>query len=71
VETDIPKTVEAAGQLYALLAKMRLPVSNMKVLAPATWAGLAADGTTRPNLANIRRWVDRHFYRVGRQRDPD
>ena len=39
IETNIPKTVEAAGQLYALLEKLKLPASNMKVLAPATWAG--------------------------------
>ena len=39
VETDIPKTAEAAAQLYGILEKLRLPASNMKVLAPATWAG--------------------------------
>jgi hypothetical protein len=36
----------------------------MKVLAPATWAGLASDGTVRPNLGNIRRWVNKNFYKV-------
>lgn len=64
VETNIPKTAEAAGQLFALVHDMKLPRSNMKVLAPAKWSGLAADGTTRPNLGAIRRWVDRHFYKV-------
>jgi anionic cell wall polymer biosynthesis LytR-Cps2A-Psr (LCP) family protein len=64
VETNLPKTTEAAAQLYALLQKMKLPRTNMKVLAPATWAGTAADGTTKPNLTNIRRWVDGHFYKV-------
>jgi hypothetical protein len=64
IESDIPKTTEAAGQLYALLHKMRLPRSNMKVLAPATWSGLAGDGTVRPNLGAIRRWVDKNFYKV-------
>jgi anionic cell wall polymer biosynthesis LytR-Cps2A-Psr (LCP) family protein len=64
IETNVPKTVEAAAQLYALLHDMKLPRANMKVLAPATWAGLAADGTTRPNLARIRSWVDKHFYKV-------
>jgi anionic cell wall polymer biosynthesis LytR-Cps2A-Psr (LCP) family protein len=64
IDTDIPKTAEAAGQLYALVQKMRLPRTNMKVLAPATWSGLASDGTVRPNLANIRRWVDKSFYKV-------
>ena len=64
IDTNIPKTTEAAAQLYALLDGMKLPKSNMKVLAPATWAGLAADGSTRPNLSRIRAWVDKHFYKV-------
>jgi len=64
IETNVPKTTEAAAQLYALLDGMKLPRTNMKVLAPATWAGLAADGTTRPNLRRIRDWVDKHFYKV-------
>jgi anionic cell wall polymer biosynthesis LytR-Cps2A-Psr (LCP) family protein len=64
VETDIPKTAEAAAQLYSILSRMRLPASDRKVLAPATWAGLASDGTIRPNLRQIRRWVDANFYRV-------
>jgi anionic cell wall polymer biosynthesis LytR-Cps2A-Psr (LCP) family protein len=64
VETDIPRTVEAAGQLYALLARLNLPRANMKVLAPATWAGMAADGSIRPNLPAIRAWVGKRFYKV-------
>jgi anionic cell wall polymer biosynthesis LytR-Cps2A-Psr (LCP) family protein len=68
VETDLPKTAEAAAQLYAIASKMRLPASNRKVLAPATWAGTAADGTIRPDLRQIRRWVDANFHRV---RDAD
>jgi anionic cell wall polymer biosynthesis LytR-Cps2A-Psr (LCP) family protein len=64
VETDIPKTVEAAAQLYDIATKLRLPASNRKVLAPSTWAGAAGDGTIRPDLRQIRRWVDKHFYRV-------
>jgi len=64
IDTNVPKTTEAAAQLYALLHDIKLPKDNMKVLAPATWAGLAADGTTRPNLPRIRSWVDKHFYKV-------
>jgi len=64
IDTNIPKTTEAAGQLYALLQRMKLPRSNMKVLAPATWGYLADDGTERPNIATIRRWVDKNFYKV-------
>jgi anionic cell wall polymer biosynthesis LytR-Cps2A-Psr (LCP) family protein len=71
IETNIPKTAEAAGQLYALLEKLRLPPSNMKVLAPATWASSAGDGTTRPDLPAIRRWVDQNFYRVKPPRHRD
>ena len=47
VDTNIPKTVEAAGQLYAIVEDMKLPRGNMKVLAPATWGWLAADGSVR------------------------
>lgn len=68
IETNIPKTAEAAAQLYALLEDFKLPRENMKVFAPATWAGLAADGTTKPNLGAIRRWVDKAFYKVARSR---
>jgi anionic cell wall polymer biosynthesis LytR-Cps2A-Psr (LCP) family protein len=64
IDTNIPKTTEAAAQLYALVHKMKLPKTNMKVLAPATWAGTASDGSIKPNLATIRRWVDKHFYKV-------
>jgi anionic cell wall polymer biosynthesis LytR-Cps2A-Psr (LCP) family protein len=64
VETNLPKTSEAAAQLYAMLADIRLPRTNMKVLAPSQWASPAADGSIRPNLAAIRDWVDRRFYRV-------
>ncbi len=64
IDTNIPKTTEAAAQLFTLLYGLKLPKSNMKVLAPATWAGQAADGTTRPNLPRIRDWVDKHFYKV-------
>lgn len=64
VDTDIPKTVEAAGQLYAIVEDLKLPRGNMKVLAPATWSYLAADGTVRPNLARIRQFVDNKFYKV-------
>ena len=64
IETNMPKTVEAAGQLYAMTSKLKLPRANMKVLAPATWAGAAGDGSIKPNLANIRRWVNTHFYKV-------
>ena len=54
IETDIPKTVEAAAQLYALLDDLKLPGDDMKVLAPATWAGAAGDGTIKPDLPAIR-----------------
>ncbi len=64
IDTNIPKTTEAAAQLFALLDGSKLPKANMKVLAPSTWASTAADGTIKPNLANIRRWVGSHFYEV-------
>lgn len=71
IETDIPTTVEAAGQLYALLGKLKLQRSDMKVLAPATWAGMAADGSIKPDLAAIRAWVDKRFDRVSAPRVRD
>jgi anionic cell wall polymer biosynthesis LytR-Cps2A-Psr (LCP) family protein len=71
VETNIPKTVESAGQLYALLEKLKLPETSMKVLAPATWAGAAGDGTIKPDLPAIRDWVDKHFARVSDKRPRD
>ena len=64
IDTNIPKTVEAAGQLYAIFEDMKLRRTHMKVLAPATWGYLAADGTVRPNLARIRQFVDKQFYKV-------
>ena len=64
IDTNLPKSTEAAAHLYELLHKVKLPRTDMKVLAPATWSGLAADGTVRPNLGAIRRWVDKHFYKV-------
>ncbi|MGD8684399.1 MAG: LCP family protein [Chloroflexota bacterium] len=64
IETNIPKTVEAAGQLYAMFEGMKLRKQDMKVLAPATWAYTASDGTTRPNLSRIRQYVDKAFYKV-------
>lgn len=69
VDTNIPKTVEAAGQLFALIEDMKLPETSMKVLAPSTWAGSGGDGTIKPNLGAIRDWVDRHFYRVRASRE--
>jgi anionic cell wall polymer biosynthesis LytR-Cps2A-Psr (LCP) family protein len=71
IETDIPRTAEAAGQLYALLAKLKLSKADMKVLAPATWAGMAADGSIKPNLSAIRAWVDKRFYKVSGTRASD
>ena len=64
IDTNIPKTVEAAGQLYAIFDKMTLRRTHMKVLAPATWGYLADDGTVRPNLTRIRQFVDNQFYKV-------
>ena len=64
IDTNIPKTVEAAGQLYAMFEDMKLRRTHMKVLAPATWGYLAADGSVRPNTARIRQLVDRQFYKV-------
>jgi len=64
IDTNLPKTVEAAGQLYALVKDMKLRKTHMKVLAPATWGYLADDGTVRPNLARIRKFVDEQFYKV-------
>ena len=64
IDTNIPKTVEAAGQLYAMFEDMRLRRTHMKVLAPATWGSLAADGSVRPNVARIRQLVDKQFYKV-------
>jgi anionic cell wall polymer biosynthesis LytR-Cps2A-Psr (LCP) family protein len=62
--TDMPKTAEAAAQLFDLLKDLKLPRDDMKVLAPATYAGTAGDGTIKPKLAVIRDWVDRKFPRV-------
>jgi anionic cell wall polymer biosynthesis LytR-Cps2A-Psr (LCP) family protein len=62
--TNIPKTTEAAAQLFALLEGMKLPHADMAVLAPATFAGSAGDGTIKPNLPVVRSWVDRHFPKV-------
>ncbi|MFV2064767.1 MAG: hypothetical protein ACC726_14840, partial [Chloroflexota bacterium] len=64
VETNLPTTAEAAGQLYAMLSKIRLPRSNMKVLVPGTWAYTDANQQLKPTLPNIRRWVDKNFYKV-------
>ncbi len=69
IDTNIPKTTEAAAQLYALVQKMKVPKSSMKVLAPATWGYLADDGTVRPNLRTIRSWVNRNFYKVKQPKD--
>ena len=68
VETNIPKTPEAAAQLYGILKDVRLPRSNMKVFAPGTWASSAPAYAIRPNVSAIRSWVDKTFYRV-RDRD--
>ncbi len=64
IDTNIPKTVEAAGQLYAMFTDMKLRRTHMKVLAPATWGYLADDGSVRPNVARIRSFVDEQFYKV-------
>lgn len=64
IDTDIPKTAEAAAQLFAMVQDLKLPQSNMQVFGPSTWAGVHPDGTTRPKLSAIRRWVDKHFYKV-------
>ena len=48
VETNIPKTPEAAAQLYGILKDVRLPRSNMKVFAPGTWASSAPAFAIRP-----------------------
>ena len=64
IDTNIPKTVEAAGQLYAMFEDMKLRRTHMKVLAPATWGYLASDGSVRPNIARIRQFVDKQFYKV-------
>jgi anionic cell wall polymer biosynthesis LytR-Cps2A-Psr (LCP) family protein len=69
VETNIPKTSEAAGQLFALVEQMKLPETSMKVLAPSTWAGSGGDGTIKPNLGAIRDWVDKHFGKVRAKRE--
>lgn len=69
VETNLPKTAEAAGQLFALVEKLKLPQTSMKVLAPSTWAGSGGDGTIKPNLRVIRDWVDKNFYKVRTKRD--
>jgi anionic cell wall polymer biosynthesis LytR-Cps2A-Psr (LCP) family protein len=65
VDTNIPMTPEAAAQLFAILKDVRLPRANMKVFAPGTWASSAPAYAIRPNVAAIRDWVDKTFYRVG------
>jgi len=64
IDTNLPKTIEAGAQLYALVEGMKLNKADMKVLAPSTWASTASDGTIRPNLSRIRAFVDRAFYPV-------
>jgi anionic cell wall polymer biosynthesis LytR-Cps2A-Psr (LCP) family protein len=64
VETNLPTTTEAAAQLFAMLSKIKLPRSNMKVLAPGTWAYTDANRQLKPNLPAIRAWVDKAFYKV-------
>ena len=70
VETNIPTTVEAAVQLYAMLEKLNLPRANMKVFGPSTWAYTGSDGTVKPNISAIRRWIKKNFYKV-RDRSQD
>jgi LCP family protein required for cell wall assembly len=64
IDTDIPKTAEAAAQLFAIVQDLKLPKANMKVFGPSAWAGSAPDGTTRPKLGAIRSWIDKNFYKV-------
>jgi anionic cell wall polymer biosynthesis LytR-Cps2A-Psr (LCP) family protein len=64
VETNLPTTVEAAAQLYALLDGVRLPESNARVLSPPTWAVSAPSYAIRPKVSDIRAWVDKAFYKV-------
>ena len=52
IDTDIPKTAEAAAQLYRPPGEAQAARrSNMKVLAPATWAGLTGRRPHHPQPA--------------------
>jgi len=64
IETSIPTTSEAAAQLYALLQKVKLSKSDMKVLEPGPFASAAEGSAIQPNVANVRAWVDKTFYNV-------
>ena len=70
IETDMPMTPEAAAQLYAMLEGVRLPRSNMLVLAPPTWGSGSPSFAIRPSVGAIRRWVNKTFDRV-RDRSED
>jgi hypothetical protein len=53
-----------------MLSDVRLPRSDMKVLAPPTWGSESPSFAIRPNVGAIRDWVDKAFYRVDdRSRD--
>lgn len=64
IETNMPTTSEAAGQLFALLSKVKLPKSDMIVLSPGTFATEGPGFAIQPNVANVRKWVDKKFYKV-------
>lgn len=64
VETNLPTTAEAAAQLFAIVHRVSLPRSNMRVLAPGPFASMGASFAIVPNVGAIRRWVDKKFYTV-------
>ena len=64
VVTNMPTTAEAAAQLYALLDGVRLRDSDMRVMAPPTWAVSVPGYAIRPRVDEIRAWVDKAFYKV-------
>jgi anionic cell wall polymer biosynthesis LytR-Cps2A-Psr (LCP) family protein len=62
--TDMPRTLDAANQMYNLVNGAHLLVSDTVVFSPSKWA--KSDSTTpiytfRPKLPAIRTWINQHF----------
>ena len=62
--TDLPRTLDAAKQMYSLASIAKLSTKDTAVFSPSKWA--TEDSTTprytfRPKLPVIRTWIDQHF----------